>query len=51
MKYCILIMDGAAGLPIPAHGSKTSLELARTPHLDAMAKNALVGLATQRTRR
>ncbi len=45
MKYCILIMDGAAGLPVPAHGGKTSLELAQTPHLDAMAKNALVGLA------
>lgn len=45
MKYCVLIMDGAAGLPLPDHGGKTSLELARTPNLDAMAKTGMVGLA------
>ena len=27
MKYVILIMDGAAGYPIPERGGKTSLEL------------------------
>lgn len=45
MKYCVLIMDGAAGLPLPDHGGKTSLELARTPNLDAMSKTGMVGLA------
>ncbi|MDD5189839.1 MAG: cofactor-independent phosphoglycerate mutase [Dehalococcoidales bacterium] len=45
MKYCVLIMDGAAGLPIPARGGKTSLELALTPNLDKLVKNGLVGLA------
>ena len=45
MKYCVLIMDGSAGLPIPERGGKTSLELARTPNLDAMASSGLVGLA------
>jgi len=45
MKYCILIMDGAAGLPIPERGGKTSLELARTPNLDLMAANAMIGLS------
>ncbi len=45
MKYCVLIMDGAAGLPLPDYGGKTSLELARTPNLDAMVKTGMVGLA------
>ena len=45
MKYCVLIMDGSAGLPIPERGGKTSLELARTPNLDAMASSGIVGLA------
>ena len=44
MKYCVLIIDGAAGLPIPARESKTCLELAFTPNLDAMAKEGEVGL-------
>ena len=45
MKYGIVIMDGAAGLPIPARGGSTSLELAVTPHLDAMAAAGRLGLA------
>ncbi len=45
MKYCVLIIDGAAGLPIPAMGGKTSLELAATPHLDKMAAEGFSGLA------
>ena len=45
MKYCVLIMDGSAGLPIPERGGKTSLELARTPNLDALAATGLVGQA------
>ncbi len=44
MKFCVLIMDGAAGLPLPGHG-KTSLELARTPYLDKMAKSGELGMA------
>jgi 2,3-bisphosphoglycerate-independent phosphoglycerate mutase len=44
MKYIVLIIDGAAGLPIPERGSKTSLELARTPNLDAMAVQGASGL-------
>ena len=44
MKYCVLIMDGAAGWPLAAHGGKTCLELARTPNLDAMAEAGIVGL-------
>jgi len=45
MKYVILIMDGASGYPIPERGGKTSLELASTPNLDALAKEGAVGLA------
>ena len=44
MKYCVLIIDGASGWPLPAHGGKTCLELAHTPNMDAMAKAGAVGL-------
>ncbi len=43
MKYVILIIDGAADLPLPAHGGKTCLELAATPNLDKMARSGQVG--------
>jgi len=45
MKYCVLIMDGASGLPLPERGGKTCLELANTPNLDAMVQKGVVGLA------
>src|SRR5512142_346253 len=44
MKFCVVIMDGAAGLPLPANG-KTSLEAASTPSLDKLAKAGVLGLA------
>jgi 2,3-bisphosphoglycerate-independent phosphoglycerate mutase len=44
MKYVVLIIDGSAGHPLPQRGGKTTLELARTPHLDALAKEGQVGL-------
>ena len=44
MKYCVLIIDGAAGLPIPERGGKTCLELAKTPNLDALAGEGILGL-------
>ncbi|MDD4985663.1 MAG: cofactor-independent phosphoglycerate mutase [Dehalococcoidales bacterium] len=44
MKYCVLIIDGAAGRPLAKRGGKTSLELAYTPNLDAMAQEGTVGL-------
>jgi 2,3-bisphosphoglycerate-independent phosphoglycerate mutase len=44
MKYIVLIMDGAAGLPVPERSGKTSLELARTPNLDAVAARGTAGL-------
>jgi 2,3-bisphosphoglycerate-independent phosphoglycerate mutase len=45
MKYCVVIIDGAAGLPLPERGGKSCLELAKTPNLDAMAGEGVVGLA------
>ena len=44
MKYCVLIIDGAADRPLAERGGKTSLELAYTPNLDAMAQEGTVGL-------
>jgi 2,3-bisphosphoglycerate-independent phosphoglycerate mutase len=44
MKYCVLIIDGAADWPLSDHGGKTCLELARTPNIDAMAEAGVVGL-------
>jgi len=45
VKYCVLIIDGAAGLPLSERGGKTCLELAHTPNLDAMAEESVLGLA------
>jgi 2,3-bisphosphoglycerate-independent phosphoglycerate mutase len=44
MKYCILIIDGASGWPLPERDGRTCLELAHTPNLDAMAPQGVVGL-------
>lgn len=44
MKYLVLIIDGAAGLPIPERGGRTCLELARTRNLDALASEGSGGL-------
>jgi 2,3-bisphosphoglycerate-independent phosphoglycerate mutase len=44
MKYCVLIIDGAAGWSLPGHGRKTCLELAHTPNLDAIAGEGFAGL-------
>ncbi|MFC1847293.1 cofactor-independent phosphoglycerate mutase [Chloroflexota bacterium] len=44
MKYCVLIIDGAAGLPIPERGGKTCLELAHTPNLDSIVPEGMLGL-------
>src|SRR4030042_3099741 len=45
MKYLVLIMDGAAGLPVKEKGGRTSLELAATPNLDKLAGESYSGLA------
>ena len=45
MKYGVLIIDGAAGWPLPGRGGQTCLELAHTPNLDALAQQGILGLA------
>jgi len=37
-------MDGAAGWPLKEHGNKTTLELARTPNLDVLACEGMLGM-------
>jgi 2,3-bisphosphoglycerate-independent phosphoglycerate mutase len=44
MKYVVIIIDGAAGLPIKEKGGRTCLELAITPNLDKMASEGFSGL-------
>lgn len=43
MKYCVVIIDGAAGWPLPDRGNKTTLELAHTPQLDALVSQGILG--------
>jgi len=43
-KIVLLVMDGVGGLP-RAFDGKTELEAAQTPHLDALAVQATLGLA------
>ncbi len=42
-KIVYLVMDGLGGLPAPG-GTDTELEAARTPHLDALAREGVCGL-------
>lgn len=45
MKYVVVILDGASGWPLDELGGRTTLDAARTPHLDALAREGRVGLA------
>jgi 2,3-bisphosphoglycerate-independent phosphoglycerate mutase len=42
-KIAMIIMDGLGGLPLES-GGKTELETARTPNLDALAAQSILGL-------
>ena len=43
-KYVIIVIDGAADLPIPELGNKTPLEYARIPNMDRIALKGRTGL-------
>src|SRR6478735_3124725 len=43
-KIVLLVADGLGGLPLEP-GGKTELETARTPHLDALAREGVCGLS------
>jgi 2,3-bisphosphoglycerate-independent phosphoglycerate mutase len=45
MKYVVIIPDGLADRPIKDFDGKTPVEVARTPHLDRLAKEGKCGLA------
>jgi|WetSurMetagenome_2_1015567.scaffolds.fasta_scaffold215516_1 2,3-bisphosphoglycerate-independent phosphoglycerate mutase len=45
MKYAILVGDGMADFPVPELSGKTPLEYAKTPSMDAVARNGTIGLA------
>lgn len=42
-RIVLLVLDGLGDLPVAAHGGRTPLEAARTPHLDALAPAASQG--------
>jgi len=44
MKYIIMIGDGMADYPVQSLGGKTPLMVAKTPHMDWMAKQGEIGL-------
>jgi 2,3-bisphosphoglycerate-independent phosphoglycerate mutase len=44
MKYIIIIPDGMADRPLQDLGNKTPLEVARTPHMDYLARHGMTGL-------
>ena len=44
MKYAIIIPDGAADEPLKELGSKTPLEVAQTPNIDAIANAGRQGM-------
>src|SRR5215210_768773 len=43
MKYAIIIPDGCADEPQPSLGGKTPLQAARTPAMDEIARQGVVG--------
>jgi len=46
MKYAIVIPDGCADEPVEALGGRTPLQAARLPHMDRIARQGVVGLAS-----
>ncbi len=43
MKYIVLVGDGMADYPIEELGNRTPLEAARTPNMDFIAQNGMLG--------
>ena len=43
MKYIVLVGDGMADYPLEELHGRTPLEVAKTPHMDSIAKAGLVG--------
>ncbi len=45
MKVAVLLGDGMAGRPLADKGGKTTLELAKTPNMDRLARTGTLGMA------
>ncbi|MCK4519275.1 MAG: phosphoglycerate mutase, partial [Candidatus Omnitrophica bacterium] len=45
MKYIVIVADGMADYPIDELDGKTPLEAAKTPNMDFIARNGVVGQA------
>lgn len=45
MKYALIIPDGCADEPQESLGGKTPLQAARTPHMDAIVRQGVIGRA------
>ena len=45
MKFLVIVGDGMGDRPVEGLGGKTPLMVARTPHMDRLAREGLVGLA------
>ena len=43
MKYIVIVPDGMADYPIARIGNKTPLEAAKTPNMDFLAQQGVVG--------
>jgi len=43
-KLVLLVLDGVGDIAVGAHGKRTPLEAAKTPNLDAIAKESALGL-------
>lgn len=46
MKYVIVLSDGMAGRPLKELGAKTTLQAAKTPVMDELAKAGEIGMAS-----
>jgi 2,3-bisphosphoglycerate-independent phosphoglycerate mutase len=46
MKYAVIVGDGMGDRPVPALGGSTPLAVARKPNMDALAREARLGLVT-----
>ena len=44
MKYVVILGDGMADEPLAELGGKTPLEFARTPHMDRIAREGMMGM-------
>ncbi len=44
-RYIVLLGDGMSDRPLPDKGGRTPLMLARTPHMDRIASDGVLGLA------